>query len=118
MRLEYKSPPTTAEARRTQRVAEVLGYKSHRRGAELTELRRVENMISPVGGFPLTTTLPHGYAGEGVGLLPLPLAGEGWGEGGSSVQGLRQRLLRISSFLLSATPRSLRLCGGELTHLN
>ena len=38
----------------------------------------------------LTPTLSHEYAGEGADLftLPLPLAGEGWGEGGSSQQGL------------------------------
>jgi hypothetical protein len=30
---------------------------------------------------PLTPTLSPEYGGEGVGLLPLPLAGEGRGEG-------------------------------------
>jgi len=30
---------------------------------------------------PLTPTLSPEYGGEGAGLLPLPLAGEGWGEG-------------------------------------
>ena len=41
----------------------------------------------------LTPTLSHEYAGEGAGMLPLPLAGEGWGEGGSSKQGPWLKLL-------------------------
>ena len=61
--------------------------------------------VQPVGGSPLTPTLSHEYAGEGAGMLPLPLvgegagmlplplAGEGWGEGGASSQGLRLKLL-------------------------
>ena len=65
---------------------------THRRGAVNAELRRVAqsqynligNNVQPVGGPPLTPTLSHEYAGEGAGMLPLPFAGEGWGEGGSN----------------------------------
>jgi len=35
---------------------------------------------------PLTPTLSPAYRGEGAGMPPLPLAGEGWGEGASRSQ--------------------------------
>ena len=53
-------------------------------------------MLSQLAGtLTLTPTLSHEYAGEGADpfTLPLPLAGEGWGEGGSSKRGPWLKLL-------------------------
>ena len=57
-------------------------------------------------------------SGSGSGSLSRVLVGEGWGEGGSILQGLRQGFCQSGRFLLRATPRSLRLCVGELMCLN
>ena len=49
----------------------------------------ISNTVQPVGGPPFTPNRSHKYAGEEAGMLHVPLAGEGRGEGGSNSQGPR-----------------------------
>jgi len=63
-------------------------------------------MFSQAADGPLTPTLSPEYGGEGAGMPPLPLAGEGWGEGASRS---RERRLKFIASQECSCARSVGL---------